>query len=107
LNRLGRIHFLGLVSLSVLCFFLALGGAVGVYVSSAASSPSVEGRLSAVEADAAGIRLDTEHRMTRLETWQAETQWEIHGTLAGVGGLILERAFSGRRRRRRGQSEEE
>ncbi len=38
-------------------------------------------------------QIETEHRLTSLETWEHETQWEIHGTLGGVAALVLERAF--------------
>jgi hypothetical protein len=76
------------------CFALSISGAVSMMV------PPTEDRLGKLEWQSTESRLDTERRMTRLETWQSETEWEIHGTLAGVGALILERAFSRRARSR-------
>ena len=81
---------LSLVSLG--CFGTAILGSLGMI------APAAEDRLGKLEWQTREDRLDAERRMTRVETWKDETEWEVHVTLAGVGALILERAFFGRRR---------
>jgi hypothetical protein len=57
-----------------------------------------------LESGLGALKLDCEHRLTELEAWKTEAQWEQHAIAAGVGGLLLEVLLRfGKRRRGNGE----